>query len=35
LLNFDRVVFELNGLPLEWRLGYCHLASGYYLAALG
>ena len=35
LLNFDRVVFELNGLPLEWRLGYCHLTSGYYLAALG
>ena len=35
LLNFDRVVFELNGLPLEWRLGYCHLESGYYLAALG
>ena len=29
LLNFDRVVFELNGLPLEWRLGYCHLTSGY------
>jgi GntR family transcriptional regulator len=35
LLIFDRVVFELNGLPLEWRLGYCHLASGYYLATLG
>jgi GntR family transcriptional regulator len=35
LLIFDRVVFELSGLPLEWRLGYCHLASGYYLATLG
>jgi GntR family transcriptional regulator len=35
LLIFDRIVFELNGLPLEWRLGYCHLASGYYLATLG
>jgi GntR family transcriptional regulator len=29
LLIFDRVVFELNGLPLEWRLGFCHPADGY------
>lgn len=35
LLIFDRVVFELNGLPLEWRLGFCHPATGYYVASVG
>jgi hypothetical protein len=35
LLIFDRVVFELYGLPLEWRLGFCHPGSGYYVATVG
>lgn len=35
LLIFDRVVFELNGLPLEWRLGFCHPANGYSVATIG
>src|SRR5262245_17967358 len=26
LLIFDRVVYQVNGLPLEWRLAFCHLA---------
>ena len=30
----DRVVFGLDGRPVEWRIGRCHLGGGHYLAEM-
>ena len=32
IVVLDRVVFSLDGNPVEWRIGYCHFAEEYYLA---
>jgi GntR family transcriptional regulator len=34
VMNLDRVVFGLDGRPVEWRLAWCHLADCYYLAQM-
>jgi GntR family transcriptional regulator len=34
VLMLDRVVFALDGRPVEWRIGWCHLADGHYFAEL-
>jgi GntR family transcriptional regulator len=34
LLLLDRVVMALDGRPIEWRVGHCHLAKRYYLAEM-
>jgi GntR family transcriptional regulator len=34
LLVLDRVVFSLDGRPIEWRHAWCHLAGGHYFAEL-
>ena len=31
----DRVVHDLDGRPIEWRVGYCHFTDQYYLADIG
>jgi hypothetical protein len=30
----DRVVFALDGRPIEWRVGWCHLVDKYYRAEM-
>jgi GntR family transcriptional regulator len=30
----DRVACSLDGRPVEWRLAWCHLPEGHYLAEL-
>ncbi len=30
----DRVVLALDGCPIEWRMGWCHLADRYYMAEM-
>lgn len=35
VLALDRVIFMLDGPPVEWRLVHCHLPGGYYLAEVG
>lgn len=32
VLVLDRVVVDLRGRPIEWRVGYCHFANEFYLA---
>jgi GntR family transcriptional regulator len=32
VLVLDRVVVDLRGRPIEWRVGYCHFADEFYLA---
>jgi GntR family transcriptional regulator len=34
VLTLDRVIFMLDGRPIEWRLAYCHPARGYYLTEM-
>jgi GntR family transcriptional regulator len=34
VMVLDRVVYELDGHPIEWRVGWCHLADRYYRAEL-
>jgi len=34
VLVLDRVVFSLDGRPLEWRIGRCHLKDKYYMAEM-
>ena len=29
-----RVVLALDGCPIEWRMGWCHLADRYYMAEM-
>jgi GntR family transcriptional regulator len=31
LLRLDRVIYSLNGKPLEWRVALCHLHDEYYM----
>jgi GntR family transcriptional regulator len=35
ILVLDRVVQTIDGLPIEWRIGQCHLPAQHYLAELG
>jgi GntR family transcriptional regulator len=32
VLVLDRVVVDLSGRPIEWRVGYCHFDNEFYLA---
>jgi GntR family transcriptional regulator len=32
VLALDRVVFALDGRPVEWRMGWCRLPKGHCLA---
>jgi GntR family transcriptional regulator len=32
VMTLNRVVFALDGRPVEWRVGYCHLVDEYYSA---
>jgi GntR family transcriptional regulator len=34
VMVLDRVVLALDGRPIEWRLGWCHLADKYYMAEM-
>jgi len=34
VMKLDRVICMLDGPPVEWRVGYCHLARGFYIAEL-
>jgi GntR family transcriptional regulator len=34
IMMLDRVVFALDGRPVEWRVGYCHLVDEYYSAEM-
>jgi GntR family transcriptional regulator len=34
VMVLDRVVQALDGRPVEWRLGWCHVADKYYLAEM-
>jgi GntR family transcriptional regulator len=34
IMVLDRVVFALDGAPVEWRVGYCHLVDEYYMAEM-
>ena len=34
VMVLDRVVQDLDGRPVEWRLGWCHVADKYYLAEM-
>ena len=34
LMMLDRVIFMLDGRPVEWRRAYCHLAGGYYVTEM-
>jgi GntR family transcriptional regulator len=34
IVLLDRVMLTLDGRPIEWRVGRCHLAGGYYLAEM-
>jgi DNA-binding GntR family transcriptional regulator len=35
VMRLDRLLLTLDGQPVEWRVAYCHLVSGYYLAEIG
>ena len=35
LLRLDRIVFAIDGRPVEWRLSRCHLGDNIYLARTG
>ena len=34
IMVLDRVVMELDGRPIEWRMAYCHLVDKYYMAEM-
>ena len=34
IMVLDRVVAALDGRPIEWRMGYCHLVDKYYMAEM-
>jgi GntR family transcriptional regulator len=34
IMVLDRVVMALDGRPIEWRMGYCHLVDKYYMAEM-
>jgi len=34
VMVLDRVVQALDGRPIEWRVGWCHLADKYYKAEM-
>ena len=34
LMVLDRTVLALDGRPIEWRMGWCHLADRYYMAEM-
>ena len=34
VMVLDRVVMSLDGRPIEWRVGCCHLADKYYMAEM-
>ena len=34
VMVLDRVVLALDGRPIEWRMGWCHLADRYYMAEM-
>jgi GntR family transcriptional regulator len=34
VMVLDRVVQALDGRPVEWRVGWCHLADKYYRAEM-
>jgi GntR family transcriptional regulator len=34
VMKLDRVICMLDGPPVEWRVAYCYLARGFYLAEL-
>ena len=34
VMVLDRVVMALDGRPIEWRMGYCHLVDKYYMAEM-
>ena len=34
IMVLDRVVMALDGRPIEWRVGHCHLADKYYMAEM-
>jgi len=34
VMKLDRVIFTLDGTPVEWRVAYCHLARGCYHAEM-
>jgi GntR family transcriptional regulator len=34
VMVLDRVVRALDGRPIEWRMGWCHLADRYYMAEM-
>jgi GntR family transcriptional regulator len=35
LLRLDRIIYTLEGVPLEWRVGYCRLTAVKYVTTLG
>jgi GntR family transcriptional regulator len=35
VMVLDRIVHALDGRPVEWRVGWCHLADKYYRAEIG
>lgn len=35
VMHLERLVFRLDGPPVEWSTAYCHLPGGYYLASCG
>jgi GntR family transcriptional regulator len=34
IVTLDRIMLTLDGRPIEWRVGRCHLAGDYYLAEM-
>jgi GntR family transcriptional regulator len=34
IVTLDRIMLTLDGRPIEWRIGRCHLAGDYYLAQM-
>jgi GntR family transcriptional regulator len=34
IMVLDRVVMALDGRPIEWRMGYCHLVDKHYMAEM-
>jgi GntR family transcriptional regulator len=34
IVTLDRIMLTLDGRPIEWRIGRCHLAGDYYLAEI-
>jgi GntR family transcriptional regulator len=34
VLELDRVVFTIDGDPVEWRMAWCHLDAGFYMTSM-